>query len=159
MDANAAAPAVLLLDPDDDGREMYALGLASCGFCPIAVDNAEEALGKVPGTDLLVTGIGIHGSFDGLELLRRVRSTDAGKPVIVLTAYATEFYRLQAQQAGCDAFLTKPCPPDTLACEIRRLLSMSRDLREQSRQVRTRAANAINRSNHLLEKLRRFHQE
>jgi CheY-like chemotaxis protein len=156
MNANAAAPAVLLVDSNDDTREMYAQYLVACGFCASAVEDAEEALGKVPSTDLLVTGIGLHGSFDGLELLRRVRSEDAGKPVIVLTAYATEFYRQQAQRAGCDAFLTKPCSPDALVREILRLLAMSRELREGSWQLRTRAANAIGRSNQLLEKSRRL---
>lgn len=156
MNANAAAPAVLLVDPYEDTREMYSQYLASCGFSSTAVADGDEALQKVPTTDLLVTGIHIHGSFDGLELLRRVRSHDTGKPVIVLTAYADESHRLQAQQAGCDAFLTKPCQPDALAGEIRRLLGMSRHLRRRSRQVRMRSSNIIRRANHLIENCRRL---
>lgn len=148
--ANVSSPAVLLVDPYDDSREMYAQYLSSCGFIPTTSESGDEALDKVSNADVIVTGIQIRGSFDGIELLRRVRSQDLGKPVIVLTAVADNSSRQKAYDAGCDAFLAKPCYLDVLAAEIRRLLAMSRDLRERSRALQARADDQVNRSNGLL---------
>ncbi len=117
-----------------------------------AVDSGDEALHGITGADVVVTGIHIHGSFDGLELLRRVRSQDLGKPVIILSASVDDLSRQKAHDAGCDAFLTKPCQPDVLAAEIHRALAMSRDVRERSQAIQARAADQLSRSNGLLKK-------
>ena len=44
-------------------------------------------------------------------------------PVIVLTASPFEHSERAARAVGCDAFLLKPCLPDALAAEIRRVLA------------------------------------
>ena len=52
-------------------------------------------------------------------------SSDEGTrrtPVIALTAYPIGYSRHAALEAGCDAYLTKPCGPRQLLAEIRRLL-------------------------------------
>ncbi len=41
---------------------------------------------------------------------------------IALTAYPIGYSRHAAMEAGCDAYLTKPCGPRQLLAEIRRLL-------------------------------------
>jgi DNA-binding response OmpR family regulator len=149
---DVSSPAVLLVEPYDDTREMYAQYFAACGFPATTVASGDEALENVRNADVVVTGIHINGSFDGLELVRRVHGQDAEKPVIVLTAYVGEPYRQMAQEAGCDAFLVKPCRPDVLADEIRRVLARSRELREHSRDVQTHAADSLDRSQTLLER-------
>jgi DNA-binding response OmpR family regulator len=39
-----------------------------------------------------------------------------------LTGHALAGHAEGARQAGCDSFVTKPCLPDALVAEIRRLL-------------------------------------
>jgi CheY-like chemotaxis protein len=60
----------------------------------------------------------------GLDLTRRLR-TDArtkNTGIIVLTGYDVASVRRQADEAGCDRFVVKPCAPETLALEIRDVL-------------------------------------
>lgn len=124
MAEGAKRPAVLLIEPPDDSRNMYAEYLSQRGFEAEVTDDADEGLTKVPDADVIVTGIYIKGAFDGVELVRQVRSHDANKPLIVLTAFDTKANRWNALRAGCDAFLVKPCLPDTLVREIRRVLAL-----------------------------------
>jgi DNA-binding response OmpR family regulator len=42
--------------------------------------------------------------------------------VIALTGLSIQHSKAAALEAGCDGFLTKPCYPDALAGEIRRVL-------------------------------------
>jgi len=47
-------------------------------------------------------------------------------PIVALTGHALAGHAEGAREAGCDAFVTKPCLPDALVTEIRRLLDHHR---------------------------------
>ena len=118
-------PVVLLVQPvNDDGLEMYAEYLRYSGLAAIAVSNAEDALTFAPGADVIVTGMVLDDSVDGVELVSRLRGDDGTmrKPIIVLTACAWCGERERAEHAGCNVFLLKPCLPDALLDEVRLLL-------------------------------------
>jgi len=118
-------PTVLLVDSSHDDRAMYADYLRVCGFEPTEVDTTDDAVTLAADADVIVTGIRVHGSFDGLELIRRLRRDQrtSSKPILCLTACAFEPDRRRALSAGCDAFLPKPCLPDMLVRELRRALA------------------------------------
>jgi DNA-binding response OmpR family regulator len=118
------APSVLLVDAFADARQMYAEYLATVNFRPIEVDDAADALKRAQDADVIVTAICLPGPFDGIELVRRLRASDAAcrKPIIVLSACALETERKRALEVGCSAFLPKPCLPDALVRQIRILL-------------------------------------
>lgn len=115
---------VLLVQRDEDCREMYAEFLRHSGFVVLAVGNGYEALPLVADADVVVTGILMTG-VDGIELIRRIRH-DYGRntPIVVLTACAFLADRQRADAAGCDVFLPMPCSPDALLYEIRRLVAL-----------------------------------
>jgi two-component system cell cycle response regulator DivK len=119
------APSVLLVVSSDDDRLMYAQYLRFTGFTPVECPTTDAALAQAPNADIIVTGIRVQGSCDGIELIRRLRADPgtAHKPLIVLTACVLEHHRTRAQQAGCDAFLPKPCLPDMLVAEIKHVLA------------------------------------
>jgi two-component system, cell cycle response regulator DivK len=114
---------VLLVDSAHDDRTMYAEYLRACGLNPIEIENTADALTAARKADIVVTGICVPGPFDGVELIRRLRSANGthDKPIIVLTACAFEPDQQRAFAAGCDVFLPKPCLPDRLVSEIRHL--------------------------------------
>jgi CheY-like chemotaxis protein len=118
-------PTVLLVDDAADNRMMYAEYLRAQHFRAIEIDNAADALALGSTADAVVVDIRLPGSFDGLELVRRLRSDGRTQnmPIVVLTACAFETDRIRAREAGCDAFLSKPCLPDTLVIELRRALA------------------------------------
>jgi two-component system cell cycle response regulator DivK len=62
--------------------------------------------------------------MDGWEATRRLKNDDLTRhiPIVALTGHALAGHAEGAREAGCDAFVTKPCLPDALVAEIRRLL-------------------------------------
>ena len=71
----------------------------------------------------MVTSICLPG-LDGVELIRCLRRNDAtrGVPVIVVTGLGTTVVRMRAEEAGCAAFLPKPCDFAAIARTIRSVL-------------------------------------
>lgn len=122
------SPTVMLVESVQDDRAMYAEYLRASAFGVIEVGDTAKALLRAAEADVVVTGIRVPGPFDGIELVHRLRARRATKqqPVIVLTASAKQTDHDEAARAGCDAFLLKPCLPDALVGEIRRLLALSR---------------------------------
>jgi hypothetical protein len=114
---------VLLVDDDPDTRSMYAEYLRLSGFEVAQARNGHEALDlcqSVP-PDVVVTDIQMP-RMGGIQLIRSLRSRPAtgGVPVICVSA-SVDCVR-EAAAVGCAAALEKPCPPDTLADLIRRVL-------------------------------------
>ena len=111
---------VLLIESHDDSREMYADYLRACGFLVRTADTTDEGLLLASDVDVIVTEIRVHGSFDGVALIGRLRGADETKqtPIIVLTACAFEPDQERARAAGCTVFLPKPCLPQQLFREI-----------------------------------------
>jgi two-component system, cell cycle response regulator DivK len=112
---------ILLVESHDDSRDMYADHLRWCGFTVQTASTTDEALVRAQDADVIVTEIRLHGSFDGVELVGRLRADGVTNrtPIIVLTACAFDTDRKRARAAGCNVFLSKPCLPDRLVTEIR----------------------------------------
>jgi CheY-like chemotaxis protein len=132
----ASRPIVLLVQPERDDREMYTEFLRHYGLAAVCCSTAADALTLAPKADVIVTAILLPGQMDGIEFITRLRRNDATKrlPILVLTAAAWNTERERAEHAGCDAFLSKPCLPDALLREVRRLLATTkvRDVRPTS---------------------------
>ena len=124
---------VLLVSDSRDEREMYAEWFRRKGYCTLQAATASDGLRLAfeLDPDIVVTDIKLPGSMDGLELteaLKQDQSTLA-LPVVILTGCAFEQDREQANRAGCDRFLTKPCLPEVLATSIEEVLREHRSFR------------------------------
>jgi CheY-like chemotaxis protein len=119
---------VLLIDGDNDDREMYAARLAGEGLEIRQAATTDGALPLIPGTDVIVTGLLVPGSVRALELIDRVRRDPAGAAtaIVVLTACDAPEMRDRASRAGASAFLSKPCCPEVLLAEVRRAVAAAR---------------------------------
>jgi len=128
MPTTTNSAVVLLAQPCDDGLQMQAEFLRYHGLAVIGVSDAWDALTAAPKADVIVTGILLAGSMDGVELIARLRRDERTNqtPIIVLTACVWDTERERAEQAGCDMFLPKPCLPDELLRHVRQLLAESR---------------------------------
>jgi two-component system, cell cycle response regulator DivK len=118
-------PLVLVVDDFLDAREMYAEYFLFSGFRVAEAANGAEALAKAIelSPQVILMDLSMPG-MDGWEATRRLKSDTRTKdiPVIALTGHALTGFQESAKLAGCDAFVTKPCLPDTLVAEVRRLL-------------------------------------
>jgi CheY-like chemotaxis protein len=127
--ARAAGPMVLVVDDYEDAREMYAEYLQYSGFrvaeARTGVEAMEKAFELLP--DLILMDLSLP-VMDGWEATRRLKADPRTKaiPVVALTGHALAGHSEVARKAGCDAFVTKPCLPDALVMEVRRVLERSR---------------------------------
>jgi CheY-like chemotaxis protein len=116
---------VLLVDDFDDAREMYGHYLRHFGYEAIEASTGDEALilARLHRPAVILMDLQLPGT-DGWEITRRLKQDPVTRdiPVIALTAHALDRERERTRQAGCDAFLSKPCPPDMLLTTIGRLL-------------------------------------
>ena len=122
-------PVVMLVQPSsDDSLEMYAGFLRYHGLAVIPVSDARNALKLAAQADIVVTGMNLDDSTDGVELVSRLRHDDCTRsmPIVVLTACAWPKDRGRAEGAGCDVFLPKPCLPNDLLGAVQQLLTATR---------------------------------
>jgi CheY-like chemotaxis protein len=118
-------PSVLVVDDHEDTRHMSLLVLRTQGFKACAAANAHAAFLHAceEHPDVIVTDLAMPEG-DGWELIEKLSSDPRTKdiPVVMLTACATtESNRLLAEDRRLAAFFFKPCAPDVLAAELRRL--------------------------------------
>jgi len=119
-------PRVLLVDDYPDAREMYTEYLQYSGFEVVEASNGMEALQRaVDATpDIILMDLSLP-VMDGWEATRRLKADErtASIPVVALTGHALAGISEGAKNAGCDVFVTKPCLPEDLVKEIRKILA------------------------------------
>ncbi len=118
-------PLVLMVDDFADNREMYSAYLSFSGYDVIEATNGKEAVdaarARLP--DIIIMDLSLP-VMDGWEATRRLKADDRTRriPVVALTGHALAGHSKGASDAGCDSFLAKPCLPDQLVTEIKRML-------------------------------------
>jgi two-component system cell cycle response regulator DivK len=116
---------VLVVDDFTDNREMYSEYLAYCGFDVIEAKNGKEAIeaAQEKQPDIIIMDLSLP-VMDGWEATRRLKADERTRkiPVVALTGHALAGHSQGAKEAGCDSFLAKPCLPDQLVAEIKRML-------------------------------------
>jgi CheY-like chemotaxis protein len=119
-------PLVLLVEDDHSTRVLYRDYLNRSGFRIIDAHNGFQALEKARllHPQAVVTDLAVPG-MDGFEFCRALQQSAATRsiPVLAVTGHS-EYLEDPSRFAhsGIRHVLTKPCPPDLLAEELRRLL-------------------------------------
>jgi CheY-like chemotaxis protein len=115
---------VLVIEDDQDTRDMYAELLKSSGFvvqtARTGMEGFTRACESTPG--VILTDLGLP-TIDGWEVVRRLKSDERTKhiPVIVITGRTTS--ELDDKALSLDTrVLLKPCPPEMLIEEIEKAL-------------------------------------
>jgi two-component system, cell cycle response regulator DivK len=117
---------VLIVDDNRDNREAYAEYLRFRGFLIHEAATAMDALEMIHRCDPDVVLLDMRlPDAKGTDISRQVRAVGRTRPAIVaLSASVFESDVAAALENGCDLFLPKPCLPDALETEIRKLLQM-----------------------------------
>jgi two-component system cell cycle response regulator DivK len=123
--AESQGPLVLIVDDFEDNRAMYVQFLTFAGFRVAEAENGAEALeqARTLHPDLIVMDLSLP-VMDGWEATRRLKGDEGTRriPVLALTGHALGGHSQRAKEAGCDAYLTKPCLPEDLVVEIRKMI-------------------------------------
>ncbi|MEQ1590051.1 MAG: ATP-binding protein [Gallionella sp.] len=127
--ANTEKQKLNILIADDNGTNRIILSkiLERAGHNVNMVENGEQALDVLEehAYDLTIMDMNMP-VMGGLEAFKIYRATDSNKPpmpVIILTASATVEAKQACEEAGVDAFLTKPIETHSLLETIKRLTS------------------------------------
>lgn len=120
-------PLVLIVEDDLSTRAMYRDFLTHAGFRIAEAHNGHQALAKAKELrpDVVLTDLAVPG-MDGFEFCRALQQSDAtrGIPVLAVTGHAEYLDQPDRfRQAGILNVLTKPCSPDLIVAELRRLLN------------------------------------
>jgi two-component system cell cycle response regulator DivK len=139
--ADSESPLVLVVEDYQDAREMYAAYLEFSGYRIAEATNGIEAIEKAKELmpDIILMDLALP-RMDGWEATRRLKMDERTRhiPILALTGHALEGHADGAREAGCDAFVTKPCLPDELVEEIKRMLTVRRPDQTWRRQKRSR---------------------
>jgi two-component system, cell cycle response regulator DivK len=115
---------VLLVDDYADALEVWELFLSAAGFSVTTATDGLTGLDKARRTqpDVIVMDLQMPG-LSGRELAQALRADAATRhiPLIAATGHARTDLS-DARAAGFDSIVVKPCDPDDLVAEIRRLI-------------------------------------
>jgi two-component system, cell cycle response regulator DivK len=117
---------VLVVEDAEDEYELLSDILADAGLEVVGAENGIDAVDTavklLPDVIVMDLSLPLMGGCEATKLLKSDQRT-SGIPIIVLTSHYN--YAAMARQAGCDAFLTKPCAPERLLGEINRILGFA----------------------------------
>ena len=118
---------VLLVDDDQELCGLLGAWLEQDGFQVETLHDTKSALqrlGKEPLPEAVVLDVMLPDG-NGLELLRTLRTTHAGLPVVMLSARGEPTDRILGLELGADDYLSKPCDPRELTARLKAVLRRS----------------------------------
>jgi CheY-like chemotaxis protein len=127
-------PVILVAEDDDELRELIVQRLSKMGAHVVEVEDGLEMIDyitltqragrhPIPMPSLMVTDVRMPGAT-GLEVVRSVRSSGFGLPVVVLTAFPDAGVLAEAQALGATWVFTKPMDLDDLAHVVQSILAL-----------------------------------
>jgi DNA-binding NtrC family response regulator len=119
MSGNRKTARVLLVDDDDDFRRIMSSELTRRGYAVAAVASGAAAVAQAAEADVILLDLRLP-DFDGIEVLKRLRSADVSAGVIMLTGHGTIDTAIQAVRLGAYDYLEKPCPLDRMDMAIQK---------------------------------------
>ena len=113
----------IIVDDHGDTRAGYAEFLSAFGFEVRTAADADELRGVLRdwSPEAIVLDLQLPRT-DGWQLTREIKSDPHTRhiAIVVVSACVLPAERAAAEEAGCDAFINKPCDPMWIVEELRR---------------------------------------
>ncbi|MBO4586295.1 MAG: response regulator transcription factor [Bacteroidales bacterium] len=119
---------ILVVDDEEDLREILRFNLEAEGFEVETVASAEDALSTFhlsPFTFHLILLDVMMDKMSGFEMAQRMREAGDNTPIIFLTARDAHDDQLQGFGVGADDYITKPFSFDTVLARVKAVLRRS----------------------------------
>ena len=119
-------PRILIVDDNEDNRDVLARRLKRNGFEVTMAAGGQEGIDKATDgrPDLILMDMNMP-DLDGWEATKKIRENGSCVPIIALTAHAMDGDRERAIEVGCSDYHTKPIEMDKLLELIEGLLSQA----------------------------------
>ena len=117
---------VLVVDDEVNIAELVSMAVRYEGWLPTVVHTGSKAVSaaKQRRPDAVVLDVMLP-DFDGMEVLRRLRSAHPDVPVLFLTARDSVEDRVSGLTAGGDDYVTKPFSLEEVIARLRALMRRS----------------------------------
>lgn len=126
-------PKILIVEDDENIRQLLMLTLASYQYDLVDFENGSEACEYLSkeSVDLAILDLMLPG-MNGYDIIKYIRSQSRIKdiPVLILSAKDSELDKIKGLDLGADDYLTKPFSVLELAARIRSLLRRSQKERK-----------------------------
>lgn len=120
---------ILIIDDDKAVRASLLLLLQKEGYAAKEVSSPNEAIAwlnhNIPSLVILDLNFSLDTSgVEGIRLLKQIRKTHPGIPVILITGWATIELAVTGMKAGANDFVNKPWNNDHLLQSVRTLINL-----------------------------------
>ena len=125
-----ATASILIVDDEEDIRQLLAVALRRVGYRVATAADSEQALDMLQANSyqLVVTDLRMPG-MDGLSLLRRIADRYPATKGIVLTGFGSIQSAVEATKLGADNYITKPIVIDEFLQVVRSTVERGQSLR------------------------------
>ncbi len=132
----SARDTVLLVDDEQDIRELLALLLCDLGFSVLSAADGDQglALFKTATPSIVLTDIKMPG-LDGIGLLQAIKAINPDAEVIMISGHGDMELAIQSLKFGAADFITKPIDDDLLEHGLRKVqerISLRAQVREHT---------------------------
>jgi signal transduction histidine kinase/FixJ family two-component response regulator len=125
---------ILIVDDEQDIREVLEISLSDLGYEVYMAENGEEALRIIEEVNppIVLTDIRMP-IMDGIELLRKIKQENSEIEVIMITGHGDMDLAIKSLKHEATDFITKPIKDEVLEIALKRAkerISMRRQLRD-----------------------------
>ncbi len=112
---------ILLVDDEEDIRDVLSIALSALGYNPISASNGTEALRifREQTPRIVLTDIKMPG-MDGISLLKKIKHENPETEVIMITGHGDMALAIESFKDAAADFITKPVDIDALTISINR---------------------------------------
>ena len=110
---------ILIVDDDENIRNLLSIYLENEGFKTIKTENAKEALNVIQEKEIELILLDIMmPQIDGIDACIRIRK-DKNMPIIMISAKSEDIDKIHGLTAGADDYITKPFNPLELIARVK----------------------------------------
>lgn len=125
---------IYIVEDDQNIREIESFALKNSGYQIVDFECAKDFYKKINEKvpSLIILDIMLPDE-DGLEVLKKLRSTPATRkvPIILVTAKTTEIDKVKGLDTGADDYITKPFGVMELISRVKAVLRRSKGMEEE----------------------------
>jgi signal transduction histidine kinase len=144
---------VLLVDDEEDIRDVIGISLSDLGYKVLIAENGQEAL-RIFQNDfppIVLTDIKMPG-MDGVELLRKLKQLNPDVEVIMITGHGAMDLAVMSLKYAATDFITKPINVEVLEVALKKVqdkIKMKQQLREYTENLEKLIAEKTQLQDHL----------